>query len=56
METMIAVDKQMVGYHGEKAVEPYILTVMNIVSQIIRLLILLNSLLLRQCNLNELSG
>ena len=32
METLVVVDKMMVGYHGKDEIEPYVLTVMNIVS------------------------
>ena len=32
MELLVVVDKTMVGYHGSSEIEPYILTVMNIVS------------------------
>lgn len=31
VETLVVVDKQMVKYHGLDAIEPYVLTVMNIV-------------------------
>ena len=33
VETLVVIDKQMLVYHGDKGVEPYILTVMNIVSK-----------------------
>ena len=32
VELLVVVDKTMVGYHGSSEIEPYILTVMNIVS------------------------
>lgn len=32
VETLVVADKMMVGYHGRKDVESYILTIMNIVS------------------------
>ena len=32
VEALVVVDKMMVGYHGKEEVEPYILTIMNIVS------------------------
>ena len=32
VELVVVVDKTMVGYHGSSEIEPYILTVMNIVS------------------------
>ena len=31
VETLVVADKQMVVYHGQQQLEPYILTVMNIV-------------------------
>ncbi len=31
LETMVVVDKSMIAYHGEQEIEPYILSVMNIV-------------------------
>lgn len=34
METLVVADKMMVGYHGRKDIEHYILSVMNIVSLI----------------------
>ncbi|KAK2151593.1 hypothetical protein LSH36_358g02030 [Paralvinella palmiformis] len=34
VETLVVADKQMVGYHGDKAVEPYILSVMNVVAKL----------------------
>lgn len=35
METLVVADKMMVGYHGRKDIEHYILSVMNIVSVIL---------------------
>ena len=35
VETLVVADKMMVGYHGRKDIEPYILSVMNIVSLIL---------------------
>lgn len=32
METLVVADKMMVGYHGRKDIEQYILALMNIVS------------------------
>lgn len=32
VETLVVADKMMVGYHGRKDIEHYILSVMNIVS------------------------
>ena len=32
VETLVVADKQMVAYHGKGDIEPYVLTVMNIVS------------------------
>lgn len=32
VETLVVVDKMMVAYHGRNEIEPYVLTVMNIVS------------------------
>ena len=32
VETLVVVDKTMIAYHGKQEIEPYILTVMNIVS------------------------
>jgi len=32
VETMVVADKMMIGYHGRRDVEKYILTIMNIVS------------------------
>lgn len=34
VETLVVADKMMVGYHGRKDIEHYILSVMNIVSLI----------------------
>uniref|UniRef100_UPI00358F2B09 A disintegrin and metalloproteinase with thrombospondin motifs 6-like n=1 Tax=Myxine glutinosa TaxID=7769 RepID=UPI00358F2B09 len=34
VETLVVADKMMVGYHGRREVESYILTVMNIVSKL----------------------
>lgn len=47
VETLVVADKMMVGYHGRKDVESYILTIMNIVSiinefQVINLYQMLN--------------
>lgn len=38
VETLVVADKMMVGYHGRKDIEHYILSVMNIVSLILLLL------------------
>lgn len=35
VETLVVADKMMVGYHGRKDIEHYILSVMNIVSLIL---------------------
>lgn len=35
VETLVVADKMMVGYHGRKDIEHYILSVMNIVSFIL---------------------
>lgn len=35
VETLVVVDKMMVGYHGHQEIEPYVLTVMNIVSTLL---------------------
>lgn len=35
VETLVVADKMMVGYHGRKDIEHYILSVMNIVSVIL---------------------
>ena len=35
VETLVVVDKTMIAYHGKQEIEPYILTVMNIVSAFI---------------------
>lgn len=32
VETLVVVDKMMVNYHGKQQIEPYVLTIMNIVS------------------------
>lgn len=32
VETLVVADKLMVGYHGEKQIESYLLTLINIVS------------------------
>ena len=32
VETLVVVDQSMVDYHGKTQIEPYILTIMNIVS------------------------
>lgn len=32
VETLVVVDKMMVNYHGPHEIEPYVLTIMNIVS------------------------
>ena len=32
VETLVVADKTMIAYHGKQEIEPYILTVMNIVS------------------------
>jgi thrombospondin motif-containing protein 6 len=46
VETLVVADKMMVGYHGRKDIEHYILSVMNIVSLIpILYTILFNDLL-----------
>lgn len=37
METLVVADPKMVEYHGSKAVENYVLAVMNIVSDISRI-------------------
>lgn len=37
VETLVVADKMMVGYHGRKDIEHYILSVMNIVSLILLL-------------------
>ena len=37
VETLVVADKMMVGYHGRKDIEHYILSVMNIVSMILLL-------------------
>ena len=37
VETLVVADKMLVGYHGRKEVEKYILTIMNIVSLILLL-------------------
>ncbi|XP_077980914.1 A disintegrin and metalloproteinase with thrombospondin motifs 6-like [Glandiceps talaboti] len=34
VETLVAVDKMMYGYHGRDNIEPYILTIMNIVASL----------------------
>ncbi|XP_062340795.1 A disintegrin and metalloproteinase with thrombospondin motifs 6 [Osmerus eperlanus] len=36
VETLVVADKMMVGYHGRKDIEPYILSVMNIVAKLYR--------------------
>uniref|UniRef100_A0A8C5D8T8 A disintegrin and metalloproteinase with thrombospondin motifs 6 n=1 Tax=Gouania willdenowi TaxID=441366 RepID=A0A8C5D8T8_GOUWI len=36
VETLVVVDKMMVGYHGRKDIEHYILSVMNIVAKLYR--------------------
>ncbi|XP_014668657.1 PREDICTED: A disintegrin and metalloproteinase with thrombospondin motifs 6-like [Priapulus caudatus] len=36
VETLVVVDKRMVGYHGNQEIEPYVLTVMNIVAKLYR--------------------
>lgn len=35
VETLVVADKMMVGYHGRKDIEHYILSVMNIVSLVL---------------------
>lgn len=45
VETLVVADKMMVGYHGRKDIEHYILSVMNIVSLIPLYNILFSSLL-----------
>ena len=35
VETLVVVDKTMIAYHGKQEIEPYVLTVMNIVSAFI---------------------
>lgn len=40
METLVVADPKMVEYHGSKAVENYVLAVMNIVSVTSTLLVL----------------
>lgn len=37
VETLVVADKMMVGYHGRKDIEHYILSIMNIVSLILLL-------------------
>lgn len=44
VETLVVADKMMVGYHGRKDIEHYILSVMNIVSLIPLYTVLLSSL------------
>lgn len=48
VETLVVADKMMVGYHGRKDIEHYILSVMNIVSLI--LLVLLSVIRFLQCS------
>ena len=32
VETLVVVDKMMVDYHGKEEIEPFVLSVMNVVS------------------------
>ncbi|XP_013409605.1 A disintegrin and metalloproteinase with thrombospondin motifs 6 [Lingula anatina] len=34
VETLVVVDKMMVGFHGQQEIEPYVLTIMNIVAKL----------------------
>ena len=34
VETLVVIDKTMIAYHGKQEIEPYVLTIMNIVSKV----------------------